>query len=140
MSRKKFFFALLGGLFSLLLTSCKCTQEQMGGLVIINDTPAEGTLISSLLPSFSWHSDSCDPSYYAVSVNENGSSLYSEYDQTSDNDTSFDWVAPPLEPGKEYAWHVRPFLIDPGYMAGHNSEETIFYTGPVCSCESLVSP
>lgn len=141
MTRKKLFFLVLGGIFALVLASCKCTQEQMVDLVIVNDAPANGTLLSSLLPSFSWHSESCSPSYYWISIHENGSNyLYDESAQVPDGDTSIDWAAPSLEPGKEYAWHVRPFLVDPGYASGRDSEETIFYTGPVCSGEALVAP
>jgi len=141
MDKKKLLVVLLGGVLLLLLTGCKCTPEQMADLIVINDSPADGTLISSLLPSFSWHSDSCEPSYYWLSIHENGSNyLYAESTQVPDNETSFDWVAPPLEPGKEYAWHVRPYLVDSGSISGSDSEETIFYTGPVCSGETLIAP
>ena len=141
MAKKKMLIVVLGVLFTLLLAGCKCTQEQMNEMVIIHDTPADGTLLSSLLPSFSWHSTTCSPSYYYVFVYASGNtSLLSAYHQVPDGATSFDWVTPPLEPGKEYAWRVKPVLEDPGYMEGDFSEETIFYTGPVCSGETLVAP
>jgi hypothetical protein len=115
----------LGVFLALLLSGCKCTEDQFGIMEIILDSPAAGELVSSLLPSLSWHnSESCQPDSYHIYLKENYQYSPGASYTTPDDNPSLALSGAPLDPFGSSDW----------------SESALFYTGPVCSGEPLIAP
>ena len=121
----------------LFAAGCKCDSLEIQTFDVLLDSPANGELISSLIPTFGWHdNESCDPDHYTISVNENGTFGFSPYEATSGNVSTHTWGTA-LLPGKEYSWHMRAHVSG---GSSSDSESSLFYTGPVCTSEVLLAP
>ena len=138
MSKKTKRWVVLGLFFSLVLSGCQCSDNQIDIMEVILDSPA-GEVVSSLLPTFNWHnSESCEPDSYHVYVKENYEYTGGLNYDTPDDTPSYTLTGTPLLPGKEYIWKVE--AIEDEYGHSDWSDPSLFYTGPVCSGETLIAP
>ncbi|MCK4801632.1 MAG: hypothetical protein KAS84_06550 [Anaerolineales bacterium] len=139
MSKKALLKFLISLLILLFLSSCVCDAGEIAVFEVLKDSPADGDLVSSLLPTFNWHhNESCDPDYYHLYIKENGPYLPGININTSDDDTSHTITGTPLQPAKEYTWMIQANVNMVG--SGPFTDTSIFYTGPVCSGSTLVAP
>ena len=138
MSKRSKGLFILGMFVLLFVSGCACSDNQVHIMDIILDSPVTGGLVSSLLPNLSWHnSEDCEVDYYHVYVKEHSRIGGGNNYDTPDGNTSFTLTGTPLEPGKEYTWIVE--AREDGERSEW-SEPSFFYTGPVCSGETLVAP
>ena len=133
-------FAILGA------AGCKCNNLAVEDFVIFADSPALNLVVSTLNPTFSWTANkSCDPDEYDLHIREdvmyggdsaNGDVIYDDVPYTLTGDS--------LLPGRAYYWYARArndytSSEDPG-ASGPFSDYAYFFTGPVCSGETLIAP
>lgn len=138
MSKKSKRWLVMGLFFIMVLSGCKCGENQINIMDVINDSPIAGEVISTLLPTFTFHnSENCEPDHYWLKVSDNSDHGWWVNETTLDDSPTFTMTTP-LDPGKEYSWNVRAYSGDFG--VSDMSEPTIFYTGPVCSGETLIAP
>ena len=129
---------VLGIFFTLFLSGCKCSDDQINIMDLINDSPLAGEVISTLLPTLSFHnSESCQPDEYKIQLSDNSDYGWSANYTTLDDSPSYT-LTNPLYAGKEYVWNVRAHKNS--YGNSSYSERTFFYTGPICSGETLIAP
>ena len=78
MSTKKLRFLILALFFTLFLAGCgECDDDGHNNFVVVQDLPADESIISSLVPDFNWHDDSsCTPDNFLISMNGVGDSYY----------------------------------------------------------------
>jgi len=138
MSKKTILRLVLGIFATLLLAGCgPCDDTGHNNFVLVPDLPADESIISSLIPDFAWHDDSsCTPDNFLISMNGVGNSYY-EYALVPGNQSSYTWHES-LDPGNQYKWKMR-VNADNGPSSPYTPYWT-FYTGPVCSGETLVAP
>lgn len=138
MSAKKLRWFLLSIILLLLLAGCgPCDYAGYNNFIVIPDLPADGSIISSLIPDFTWHDDSsCTPDNFLISMHGAGGS-YSEYTLIAGTESSYTWHES-LNSGNQYNWRIR-VNADNG-PTGPYSDYLTFYTGPVCSGDTLVPP
>jgi len=138
MLRKKLGMTILLGFLLILLTGCAtCDDTGHSNFVVVPDLPADGSIISSLIPEFTWHDESsCTPDNFVIPLNGVGNS-YDEYNLVPGNESSYTWHES-LPPGNQYKWRIR-VNADNGPTSPY-SDYLTFYTGPVCSGEALVAP
>lgn len=128
------------------LTGCICSVEGIESFLITPDTPIDGSVITSLNPTFTWtNNKTCDPNKYRIRIEENvlsGSFWFD--DDIAYRDLPFTLAGPSLLPGRQYTWKVR---AETDYVSSESpsaqgafSETVSFFTGPVCSGETLVAP
>jgi hypothetical protein len=119
------------------MTGCDpaCSPNDYASFETILDYPADGEVINTLTPLMSWHhNESCIPHEFTIYYQENGFQMH-------EDDTSGENTSSPLEetllPGREYKWTAfARHLAAIGVIPDWNT----FYTGPVCSGQSLVAP
>ena len=138
MSTKKLRFLILALFITLFLAGCgECDDDGHNNFVVVQDLPAEESIISSLVPDFNWHDDSsCTPDNFLISMDGVGDSYY-DYALVPGTDSSYTWHDT-LAPGNQYNWRMR-VNADNGPTSPYTPYWT-FYTGPVCSGETLVAP
>jgi hypothetical protein len=147
MSTKKLRWFLLSILILLFLAGCRCDNSVIPTYYGIGDTPAYGA-VTSLMPSFDWHgSDSCDPDEYIFRIEEGGISTLGLVNTNIGPEglpyTYVGGVGSPLQPGRSYTWYLTAVNGSQGNdppVFGPKTEVGQFFTGPVCSGESLVAP
>jgi len=138
MSPKKIRWIVIGIVVMLSAAGCKCDQNQIDVMEIIHDSPLAGEVINTLLPTFTFHnSENCEPHKYWLRFTDNSESGWRLNGTTLDDSPTFT-MTNPLDPGKEYTWKVLAYGGDLG--GTDYTEPTVFYTGPICSGESLVAP
>jgi len=137
---------ILGLFFAVFISGCKCNNTAVEDFVIFADNPALNLVVSTLNPTFSWTANkSCDPDEYDLYIREDvmygGESTYPDviYD-----DVPYTLTGDSLLPGKAYYWYARAVndytsSEDPG-ASGPFSDYAYFFTGPVCSGETLIAP
>ncbi|MFN2146210.1 MAG: hypothetical protein ACK2T7_12725 [Anaerolineales bacterium] len=146
MTKKKLLVLLLGGIFALLLAGCNCTNTAVSAFDVILDHPVGYEIVTSLNPTFEWHgSDSCQPDHFKIQIHENTYNFPNGIVQDISGDLSnYTLSGDSLLPGREYAWNMRAWndfsQDDSAYNYGPFSADSYFYTGPVCSGETLVAP
>jgi len=147
MSSKTNRWLILALFIALFLAGCRCDNSVIPTYYGIGDTPADGE-ITSLTPSFNWHgSDSCDPDEYLFRIEEGGLTHLGLVNTNIGPEalpyTYVGGVGSPLEPGKSYTWYLTAVNgatdTDP-YVFGPKTEVGQFFTGPVCSTETLIAP
>ncbi|MCD6425483.1 MAG: hypothetical protein J7L35_08235 [Anaerolineales bacterium] len=146
MSKKNKLWLVFGIFITILLSSCNCANAQVELFEVIADSPIGGELVTSLTPLFDWHgSYTCDPDEYDLFIKEDvmygGDSAYSDviYD-----DVPYTLTGYSLLPGRAYYWYARAHNVytspeDPSAY-GPDSDPAYFFTGPVCSGETLIAP
>lgn len=138
MSPKKLLWLVISVVVILSAAGCKCDDNQIQIMELVNDSPLAGQVINTLLPTFTFqNSEGCQPDSYTLHISDNSEGGWSAYKETLDDSPTYTMTAP-LYSGKEYVWKVKAHKDsygDSGY-----SEPTFFYTGPVCSGEVLVAP
>lgn len=139
---RRFTFYLV---FVILLAGCSvCSNQEVESLIITLDSPIGGELISSLNPTFNWHnSESCSPEEYWLDVEENISyGGHTAFGKTPGNVVPYTLTGDGLLPGREYYWMVKAVnnQIEETQAFGPQSDKAYFYTGPVCSSETLIAP
>ena len=148
MSIKKTRWLVLSLLITMLLAGCRCDNSVIPTFIGILDSPANGELVSSLTPSFNWHgSDSCEPDEYIFRIEEGGiPSLGLVNTNISPSNLPYTYVGgvgSDLEPGRSYTWYLTAvngsYNGDPPVF-GPKTEIGQFFTGPVCSGETLIAP
>ena len=125
----------------LITAGCQpiCQTAEYATFDVILDEPADGEIVSSLTPTFSWHhNESCTPEQFMISISWEDTSYYSSAFYTS-GFNSFLSPESTLKPGREYTWHAYSYRTS-GHVYGNISEFRTFYTGPVCSQNSLLAP
>jgi len=144
MSAKKYLFLILALFVTLLLAGCNCTNEQVESLLITAESPISGELINSLTPVFNWNgSMSCEPEDYWLRIEENiGFGGHTLNSKTPGNGVPYTLSGNSLLPGREYYWNVKAVNshIEESQAFSPPSENAYFYTGPVCSGETLIAP
>jgi len=141
MSKKKLALILVIIPIVFLTAGCDpiCTTAEYATFDVILDGPADGEIVSSLTPTFSWHhTESCTPEQFSVSISWADTSNYGSAFYTS-GFNSFLSPESALKPGREYTWHAYSYRTS-GLIYGKISEFRTFYTGPVCSQNSLLAP
>jgi hypothetical protein len=147
MSIKRTRWLILALFIALLLAGCRCDNSLIPTYYGIGDTPADGA-VTSLTPLFNWHgSDSCDPDEYIFRIEEGGISsqglVNTNISPSNLPYTYVGGVGSPLEPGKSYTWYLTAVNGanngDPPVF-GQKTEIGQFFTGPVCSTETLIAP
>jgi len=137
MSKNKLSWIFIFGILLVFLTGCACDDTGHNEFVVIPDVPVDESIISSLIPDFAWHDDSsCTPDNFLISMNGVGNSYY-EYALVPGNQSSYTWHEF-LDPGNQYKYRMR-VNADNGPTSPHSNYLT-FYTGPVCSGETLIAP
>jgi len=146
MSKKNKLWLILGIFFTILLSSCNCANAQVELFEVIADSPIGGELVTSLTPLFDWHgSYSCDPDEYNLYIKEDvmygGDHAYAE---VTYDDVPYTLTGYSLLPGRAYYWYARAHNVytspeDPSAY-GPDSNPAYFFTGPVCSGETLIAP
>jgi len=146
MSKKNKLWLVLGIFFTILLSGCKCNNLAVEDFVIFADSPVLNLVVSTLNPTFSWTANkSCDPDEYDLHIREDvmyggdsaiGDVIYDDVPYTLSGDS--------LLPGRAYYWYARAVndytsSEDPG-ASGPFSNYAYFFTGPVCSGETLIAP
>jgi len=138
MSHKKIRWLIIGIIVVLSAAGCKCDDNQIDIMEIVNENPLAGEVISTLLPTFNFqNSESCEPDSYTIHISDNSEWGWGTYKETLSDSPTYT-LTDPLDPGKEYVWNVRAHKDS--YGNSQYSEPTFFYTGPVCSGETLVAP
>jgi len=147
MSSKTKHRLILAIFITILLAGCRCDNSVIPTYYGIGDSPADGA-VTSLTPSFDWHgSDSCDPDEYIFRIEEGGiPTLGLVNTNISPSNLPYTYVGgvgSDLEPGKSYTWYLTAVNGsnngDPPVF-GPKTEAGQFFTGPVCSGETLVAP
>ncbi len=139
MSKTKYIWLLMVTFLTIFISGCQCSDNQIEIMEMFNDTPVLYEIVSTLLPTFTFHnSEGCDPDNYSVFIREYASHGGSYFLQTPDESTTYTMTGIPLEPGHEYIWRVA--ANEDSVLESEFSDPTIFYTGPVCSGEPLVAP
>lgn len=134
---------------ALLITGCAkvvtCPASYLVAPTLI--TPANWALVDTLTPTLGWTFPSisypypsagttCRPEIYRVYIST-GPFFVDELGFDVAGSVTSTAVTSALEPGSEYAWGVQPFSFgESGPYAGNR----YFFTGPVCSADSLVAP
>ena len=145
MSPKKIRWLVICLIGILGAAGCKCNNTAIETFEIVADNPALSLVVSTLNPTFEWTANkSCDPDRFGISIFEDveygGDGHYQE--------SAFDAVPYTLSgdsllPGRSYYWHVNAQNSwtsgSPG-ATGPNSDDAHFYTGPVCTGETLIAP
>jgi len=134
------FVAILGA------AGCKCNNTAVEDFEVIADNPILGLVVSTLNPTFSWTANkSCDPDEYDVYITEDvrygGDTVYAD---VAYDDVPYTLTGDSLLPGRSYLWKARAINVwtsyeDPSANSPYN-EYSQFFTGPVCSGESLIAP
>ena len=146
MSKKNKLWLVLGIFFTILLSGCKCNNLAVEDFVIFADSPALNLVVSTLNPTFSWTANkSCDPDEYDLYIREDV--MYggdSAYEDVIYDDVPYTLTGDSLLPGRAYYWYARAVndytsSEDPG-APGPFSDYAYFFTGPVCSGETLIAP
>jgi hypothetical protein len=103
------------------------------------NTPADGSVVVSLLPMLHWNypNSSCHPQGYRVDL-----SLDRDFADTSlsggTGNPSLNWTpGTDLQPGREYFWRVAAIN---DVTLGPNSVYRRFFTGPYCDPSTLAAP
>ena len=145
MSTKKIHWIIVSSIIVLFISGCRCDNAAVEAFEFIADSPIGGALVSSLTPEFDWHgSDSCDPDEYHLYIREDiqygGDTAYTDVAYT---DVPYTLTGDSLLPGRVYYWFGRAENVwsseEPG-AHGEYSEPEYFFTGPVCSGETLIAP
>ncbi|NQS92526.1 MAG: hypothetical protein HQ574_08970 [Chloroflexi bacterium] len=146
MSKKSKRWVVLGLFITLFISGCKCNNAAVAVFEVIADSPTGGELVTSLTPLFEWHgSDTCDPDRYHLYIKEDkpygGDVAYADVPYTG---VPYTLSGDSLLPGRSYYWQGRAendyeSSEDPG-AHGQHSEPAYFFTGPVCSGETLIAP
>jgi hypothetical protein len=147
MSFKKNRWFILVLFVFLLLAGCRCDNSVIPTFYGIGDTPTDGA-VTSLTPSFNWHgSDSCEPDEYIFRIEEGGiptqGLVNTNISPSNLPYTYVGGVGSNLEPGKSYTWYLTAANGANGNdppVFGQETEVGQFFTGPVCSTETLVAP
>jgi len=139
MSKKSKRWLVMGLFFVFVLSGCKCDDNQIDIMEVFNDNPIAGEVISTLLPTFTFHnSESCEPDRYWINLSPYSESGWWGNNILTPDDSLTYALTNPLDPGKEYIWSVSGEKYSYGYS--QYSNPTVFYTGPVCSGETLIAP
>jgi len=139
MFRKKYLILILGGLFTLLLTSCNCSSADTQAIEVIVDGPPSGSIVDTH-PIFNWHKEeSCTPDKYRLLVtNDWVGATNSALEYPAGSAFSHTWTGI-MQGGLHAYWRMAAITEDEVFQ-GPYSEEHDFYVGPLCSGETLVAP
>lgn len=139
MFRKKYLILILGGLFTLLLTSCKCNAADTQAFVVLVDGPAPGSIVDTH-PVFTWHEEeSCTPDKYHLYLTNNWSGATNSASEYPAGDVlSHTWSG--IAQGGLHAYWRMAAMTENNVHYGPYTEVRDFYVGPLCSGETLVAP
>jgi len=146
MTAKKIKWIFLSSVMLLLAAGCNCSNAQIGIFEIITTSPIGGEIVSSLNPTFDWHgSDSCEPDKYRLNIREDIQyGADSAYADVAGNGLPYSLSGDSLLPGRSYYWYAQAVneYTSPEDTGAHGPEsaQAHFFTGPVCSGETLVPP
>ena len=145
MSIKKTRWLVLSLLIIMLLAGCRCDNSMIPTFIGILDSPADGELVSSLSPTFNWHGNaSCDPDEYIFHIDEDDLSYSPVASQNiSPTNLPYTYTGGNLLPARSYTWRVAAVngaQDDSPHVYGPDTEMGQFFTGPVCSGETLIAP
>jgi len=147
MFKERKIWLVLALFITLFLAGCRCDNSVIPTYFGIGDTPANGE-VTSLNTSFNWHgSDTCDPDEYIFRIEEGGISSLGLVNTNIGPEalpyTYVGGVGSDLEPGKSYTWYLTAINGsnngDPPVF-GPKTEVGQFFTGPICSGETLIAP
>lgn len=125
----------------LLTAGCDpiCTTAEYATFDVVLDGPADGEIVSSLTPTFSWHhNESCTPDKFCATFFMEDTNYYNFSLYTSGLNSFLSPVSA-LQPGREYTWHAYSYRTS-GHLYGKSSEFRVFFTGPICSENPLLAP
>lgn len=113
-----------------------CTTAEYETFDVILDGPADGEIVNSLTPTFSWHhNESCTPEMFDVLIyNPDGINTFITF-----GINSFLSPNPALQPGRVYTWLVYPRRTSPLKHGKFSDTRTIF-TEPICAGDPLIAP
>ncbi len=145
MTKKTKLWLILGIFITIFLSGCICTAGATESFLITPDSPID-VVITTLNPTFSWTDNkTCDPNKFRIRIEENvlsGSFWFDDY--VGHDDLPFTLPGASLLPGRQYNWKVMAVkdYVSPESPSAQSafSETVSFFTGPVCSGETLVAP
>ena len=104
---KKSIFLFISILIIAFATGCKCSPSEIAVFEILLDSPPDGSIISSLTPTFNWHdNEGCEPDTFYLSAKINGE--WGDYWNPIPGTGNSYALSSPLLPGREYVWSMLP--------------------------------
>ena len=133
MSKKALFWLLICIPLVLIASGCKpvCTPAEYEGFKVFPSSPFDGTIVSSLSPTFEWHSnEECQPGHINLEITKDALGPGTIY-TTGGLETSYT-LTTPLDPASKYIW--KPYASSTGDDIGKILNwYWAFFTGPICT-------
>ena len=139
MSKKTIFWLLMTFTIILLASGCKpvCTPAEYAGFKVFPMSPGDGTIASSLTPTFEWKfNEECLAQNINLEITKDAPGPGTVY--TSGSSATSYTLTTPLEPASKYLW--KTYASFTGGELGKISYSRILYTGPLCSSGVPVAP